>query len=148
VPVASFNSEREALLSVGTQPDPAFIQRSTSPLTAITEWTDEDNSRLDLSEIAMRHRGRTHRRLTMGYKDDDMPGHWQSGGRTQMWQPIWLRKTVLCGFVAAFIVMLLSTALLYHFSLVNQGLSTQSEVNHYGWKYGPTAGKSRRWCCK
>ncbi|KAG7152598.1 hypothetical protein HYQ46_011557 [Verticillium longisporum] len=30
-------------------------------------------------------------------------------------------------------------ALLYHFSLENNGLSTQKQANHLGWKYGPTA---------
>lgn len=57
-----------------------------------------------------------------------------------MWNPVWLRKTVLVTFAVCFVAMLLTTALLYHFSVQNHGLSTQQEVNHYGWKYGPTAG--------
>jgi hypothetical protein len=39
--------------------------------------------------------------------------------------------------------MLLATALLYHFSEENSGISVQKEANHYAWKYGPTAGKAQ-----
>ncbi|KAJ3515065.1 hypothetical protein NM208_g15007 [Fusarium decemcellulare] len=56
-----------------------------------------------------------------------------------MWTPIWLSKTVLVFFALIFACMVLATGLLYHFSVENNGISTQKETNHYGWKYGPTA---------
>lgn len=62
--------------------------------------------------------------------------------RRPMWTPIWLYKSVLIIFAVAFAIMMLATALLYHFSQENDGLSAQRPANHYGWKYGPTACKS------
>ncbi|KAM5353963.1 hypothetical protein ACJ41O_000613 [Fusarium nematophilum] len=59
--------------------------------------------------------------------------------RRHMWTPIWLSKTVLVIFALVFACMMLATGLLYHFSEENNGISTQKESNHYGWKYGPTA---------
>ena len=69
------------------------------------------------------------------------PDHWeQDGGHgRQLWTPIWLRRTALVVFAVAFALMSLATGLLYHFSQVNNGISSQHEFNHYGWKYGPTA---------
>ncbi|CRK12947.1 hypothetical protein BN1723_009857 [Verticillium longisporum] len=56
-----------------------------------------------------------------------------------MWNSVWLRRIVLLGFSLGCCCMTLTTALLYHFSLENNGLSTQKQANHLGWKYGPTA---------
>lgn len=63
--------------------------------------------------------------------------------RSDLWMPIWLSRSVLVAFAITFLLMLLTTALLYHFSELGNGISTQREANHYGWKYGPTAGKAR-----
>lgn len=62
--------------------------------------------------------------------------------RSELWTPIWLSRGVLIAFAVTFLLMLLTTALLYHFSEQGNGISTQREANHYGWKYGPTAGKA------
>ncbi|KAK1524737.1 hypothetical protein CPAR01_13685 [Colletotrichum paranaense] len=74
-----------------------------------------------------------------GYSKSPTPSQWSEESRPRMWNPLWLRKTALITFAVCFVAMLLTTALLYHFSVQNHGLSTQQEVNHYGWKYGPTA---------
>ncbi|OHE92149.1 hypothetical protein CORC01_12552 [Colletotrichum orchidophilum] len=73
------------------------------------------------------------------YSNSPTPSQWSEESRPRMWNPVWLRKTVLVIFAVCFLAMLLTTALLYHFSVQNRGLSAQQEVNHYGWKYGPTA---------
>lgn len=65
---------------------------------------------------------------------------WGKGAK--LWTPLWLTKTVLVIFVVVFSLMLLATALLFHFSQKNNGIGVQKEVNHYGWKYGPTACKA------
>lgn len=65
------------------------------------------------------------------------------GSRSNLWMPIWLSRAALIAFAVTFLVMLLTTALLYHFSEKGNGISTQREANHYAWKYGPTAGKNR-----
>ncbi|KAL7919614.1 hypothetical protein ACQKWADRAFT_300949 [Trichoderma austrokoningii] len=61
------------------------------------------------------------------------------GSHSNLWMPIWLGRGVLIAFAITFLLMLLTTALLYHFSQRSNGISTQREANHYGWKYGPTA---------
>ncbi|RTE76791.1 hypothetical protein BHE90_008743 [Fusarium euwallaceae] len=73
------------------------------------------------------------------YTDRSPPSGGQDGLRKHMWTPMWLSKTVLFIFALVFICMTLATALLFHFSQENNGISTQKEANHYGWKYGPTA---------
>ncbi|KAM0431010.1 hypothetical protein ACHAPT_005647 [Fusarium lateritium] len=73
------------------------------------------------------------------YTDQSPPAKGQDGLRQHMWTPMWLSKTVLLIFALAFVCMMLATGLLYHFSKANNGISTQKETNHYGWKYGPTA---------
>lgn len=65
------------------------------------------------------------------------------GSRSKLWVPIWLSRVVLIAFAVTFLLMLLTTALLYRFSQQSNGISTQREANHYGWKYGPTAGKTQ-----
>ncbi|KAH6976149.1 hypothetical protein BKA56DRAFT_488609 [Ilyonectria sp. MPI-CAGE-AT-0026] len=71
-------------------------------------------------------------------KPQPQPG-WPEGAKEHMWTPIWLTKSVLLIFAAWFAAMMLATGLLYHFSVVHDGISAQKETNHYGWKYGPTA---------
>lgn len=57
----------------------------------------------------------------------------------RMWNSLWLRKSVLIGFAALFAALFFATLLMYHFSVVLHGLSTQVTANQYGWTYGPTA---------
>ncbi|KAL6894743.1 hypothetical protein GGI43DRAFT_412098 [Trichoderma evansii] len=59
--------------------------------------------------------------------------------RSNSWMPIWLSRAALIAFAVTFLLMLLTTALLYRFSEKGNGISTQREANHYAWKYGPTA---------
>ncbi|TDZ33421.1 hypothetical protein C8035_v011871 [Colletotrichum spinosum] len=77
--------------------------------------------------------------VEFSYSNSPTTSLWSDDSRPRMWNPIWLRKTVLAAFAACFVCMLLATALLYHFSLQNNGLGTQDEAHHYAWKYGPTA---------
>ncbi|KAI1750404.1 hypothetical protein F4782DRAFT_541609 [Xylaria castorea] len=56
-----------------------------------------------------------------------------------MWNSIWLQTSVLASFIVIFIALFLVTIILYHFSEVNYGLSTESAARQYGWRYGPTA---------
>lgn len=56
-----------------------------------------------------------------------------------LWNPLWLHKVVLFGFCALFAAIFTALILLYHFSNVHHGLSSESFQNQYGWTYGPTA---------
>ncbi|KAL6895350.1 hypothetical protein HDV57DRAFT_6312 [Trichoderma longibrachiatum] len=67
------------------------------------------------------------------------PPKWPRNSHSALWAPIWLSRAALVAFAFTFLLMLLATALLYHFSEENSGLSVQKEANHYAWKYGPTA---------
>lgn len=58
-----------------------------------------------------------------------------------LWNSVWLHKVVLLGFCAFFIAAFIALILLYHFSEVHRGLSTEISRNKYSWTYGPTAGK-------
>ena len=62
------------------------------------------------------------------------------GKRRSMWNPFWLWRTTLIGFMLVFVLLLTSLIVLYHFSNLHHGLSIQMSRNHYGWTYGPTAG--------
>ncbi|KAM0256023.1 hypothetical protein ACHAQJ_005220 [Trichoderma viride] len=67
------------------------------------------------------------------------PPKWPKDSYPTLWTPIWLSRVALIAFAITFLLLLLTTALLYHFSEQNNGISTQREANHYAWKYGPTA---------
>ena len=58
-----------------------------------------------------------------------------------LWNSVWLHRVVLIGFCALFAALFTALILLYHFSNVHRGLSTESSANKYGWTYGPTAGR-------
>ena len=62
------------------------------------------------------------------------------GKRRSMWNPFWLWRTTLIGFMLVFVLLLTSLTILYHFSNSHHGMSTQMSSNRYGWTYGPTAG--------
>lgn len=64
------------------------------------------------------------------------------GPRPAMWNPFWLRKSVLIAFGIVFAAMSAAVILLYHFSDANNGLANQEQSRHYAWTYGPTARKS------
>lgn len=56
-----------------------------------------------------------------------------------LWNSVWLHKVVLFGFAALFAAIFTALILLYHFSNVHRGLSTETSSHKYGWTYGPTA---------
>ena len=57
-----------------------------------------------------------------------------------MWNPFWLWRTTLIGFILVFVLLVTSLVIVYHFSNLHHGLSTQISSNYYSWTYGPTAG--------
>ncbi|KAF2152720.1 hypothetical protein K461DRAFT_313355 [Myriangium duriaei CBS 260.36] len=59
--------------------------------------------------------------------------------KPSMWNPLWLKTSVLIAFAMVFAMMALAVILLYHYSKVNNGLGSQIETRHYLWTYGPTA---------
>ena len=68
--------------------------------------------------------------------------HFRSNASVRMWNSIWLNPFVLMGFTILFAAMFVATLLLYHFSEIHHGLSTQISTNRYSWTYGPTARKT------
>ncbi|KAI9147480.1 hypothetical protein HJFPF1_12505 [Paramyrothecium foliicola] len=62
--------------------------------------------------------------------------------RRHTWDLIWLTTPVLVLFAVTFTLMMLATILLYVASQTNNGVGAPKAENYYGWKYGPTAGKS------
>lgn len=77
--------------------------------------------------------------FTPGDEEHLIPQH---GIKPAMWTPKWLEKTTLLIFTAVFVLLLVGTALVYHFSQRSNGLGMQRESNHYLWRCIPTAGKS------
>lgn len=57
-----------------------------------------------------------------------------------MWNPFWLSRITLIGFILVFVLLIIILIILYHFSNLHLGLSTQGSNAHYSWTYGPTAG--------
>ena len=58
-----------------------------------------------------------------------------------MWNPFWLWRTTLVGIVLVFVLLVIVLIILYHFSNLHHGLSTQTPNSHYSWTYGPTSGE-------
>lgn len=48
-----------------------------------------------------------------------------------LWNSVWLHKIVLAGFCALFAAIFTALILLYRFSKVHHGLSTESSKNQY-----------------
>ena len=65
----------------------------------------------------------------------------ESGGGEErsMWNPFWLWRTTLVGFILVFVLLVIALIILYLFSNLHQGLSTQISRKHYGWTYVITA---------
>ena len=63
------------------------------------------------------------------------------GKGRSMWNPFWLWRTTLVGFVLLFVLLVIILIILYHFSNLHHGLSTQTANFHYSWTYGPTGGE-------
>ena len=58
------------------------------------------------------------------------------------WRPSYLRRRVLLGFIAFFLVALVSIEVIFQLSEQRQGLVATRDSWHYLWKFGPTAGMS------
>lgn len=54
-----------------------------------------------------------------------------------------IQPLLLVGLAVFFAASTLAVGLLYHFSQVNVGLTTESNSHRYAWLYGPTAGEYR-----
>ena len=57
-----------------------------------------------------------------------------------MWNPFWLWRTTLMGFILLSVLLIVILIVFYHFSSLHHGLSTQTSNKQYSWTYGPTAG--------
>lgn len=77
---------------------------------------------------------------TKPYNQDEKESD-QGRGRP-MWNPFWLWRSTLIGFILVFVLLIIVLVKLYHFSNLHHGLSTQISSTHYSWTYGPTAGGS------
>jgi hypothetical protein len=55
-----------------------------------------------------------------------------------------VHRGVLVGMVAFFGSCCLTVGLLYHFSLMENGLTNEEQTRRYTWIYGPTAGECSR----
>lgn len=140
----SGNGGRGYGLIPDTQENENFVPHPVSPLRA----SDEYDRHVPMPETSpsQHYRGSNDTNALVDdaqYHDSypkpqPQPG-WPEGAKEHMWTPFWLTKSVLLIFAAWFAAMMLATGLLYHFSVVHDGISAQKETNHYGWKYGPTA---------
>ncbi|KAF7561492.1 hypothetical protein G7046_g2643 [Stylonectria norvegica] len=113
------------------------IPRPVSPLRASDEYDEYECPPSNSSTFEQGHNPKDS--SIIQYSSYPPSSTWPDSARSRMWQPIWLSKTILVVFAGTFAAMMLATGLLYHFSVKNHGISVQEEVNHYGWKYGPTA---------
>lgn len=55
------------------------------------------------------------------------------------WQPTYLRRIVLCLFIAAFCGIIIALEVLSHVSQSRSGLASSEESRHYSWTYAPAA---------
>ncbi len=57
----------------------------------------------------------------------------------RMWWPIWLRRTVLIGFLFLYTALLTGLLLVKYFCDRYNGFFVARSTSHYTWTYGPTA---------
>ncbi|KIW24361.1 uncharacterized protein PV07_10079 [Cladophialophora immunda] len=55
------------------------------------------------------------------------------------WNPKWLRRPILFGFILLFLVLVAGLVILWRFAEIRHGIRTAITSNHYAWTYGPTA---------
>ncbi|KAK5635128.1 hypothetical protein RRF57_010840 [Xylaria bambusicola] len=55
------------------------------------------------------------------------------------WRPFYLRRSVLCGFILVFILVVAAIETLLAISDKNKGIASSTSNLHYLWTYGPTA---------
>ncbi|KAI3317653.1 hypothetical protein HD806DRAFT_514296 [Xylariaceae sp. AK1471] len=59
--------------------------------------------------------------------------------QTQLWCPLWLRRTTLIAFALLFTLLWISLVILWKYDVKNNGIPITLSSSHYSWKYGPTA---------
>jgi len=57
------------------------------------------------------------------------------------WNPLILKRSVLCGFIVFFGCSLAALEALNQVSNTKKGLAKQDDRHHYFWTYGPSSGK-------
>ncbi|KAL7935756.1 hypothetical protein V8C35DRAFT_298159 [Trichoderma chlorosporum] len=100
---------------------------------------DDEEEDLSVPRIYESHGGVATNSAISDQRSQTPPPKWPRNSYSTLWAPIWLSWVTLVVFAITFLLMLLATALLYHFSQQDNGISVQQESNHYAWKYGPTA---------
>ncbi|KAL6859360.1 hypothetical protein J3F83DRAFT_717652 [Trichoderma novae-zelandiae] len=103
------------------------------------EIDDGEEALSPIPTLQESHQGGAADSADSGHRSQTPPPKWPRNSHPALWAPIWLSRVALLAFAVTFLLMLLATALLYHFSEENSGISVQKEANHYAWKYGPTA---------
>lgn len=63
-------------------------------------------------------------------------------GASESWIPHALQRRTPTLFIATYVFLIASLAVLFSFSNKHQGLTTSNQRLHYLWTYGPTAGES------
>ncbi|KAI1738036.1 hypothetical protein F4680DRAFT_467806 [Xylaria scruposa] len=56
----------------------------------------------------------------------------------QLWISVWLHRKTLLGFTITFTLIWIALIILWHYSLLNDGIAISLSTNHYAWTYGPT----------
>ncbi|UKZ53144.1 hypothetical protein TrVGV298_006935 [Trichoderma virens] len=100
---------------------------------------DDEEEALSVPTLYESHEGVVANTASSDQRSLAPPPKWPRNSHSALWAPIWLSRVALIAFAVTFLLMLLATALLYHFSEQDNGISVQREANHYAWKYGPTA---------
>lgn len=59
--------------------------------------------------------------------------------KTELWHPLWLRKSVLSVFMFLFLLMSAGLVVLWYFVNRYKGIPLTESTSHYIWTYGPTA---------
>ncbi|KIX95762.1 uncharacterized protein Z520_08470 [Fonsecaea multimorphosa CBS 102226] len=70
---------------------------------------------------------------------NELPGNKEAQILPRMWNPTWLRKTILFGFMLLFLALVAGLVILWRFAQIKDGIRTAITSNHYAWTYGPTA---------
>ncbi|ETS82552.1 hypothetical protein PFICI_04428 [Pestalotiopsis fici W106-1] len=109
------------------------------PKAASLHQNGYQDSQINGTDITDSTRGTKSQALAQQSSLDASPNGKEETWIAEPWQPLCLQPPVLLSLSATFLICMLVTALLYHTSVQNNGLSAEDETRHYGWKYGPTA---------
>ncbi|OAG35913.1 hypothetical protein AYO21_09915 [Fonsecaea monophora] len=70
---------------------------------------------------------------------NDIPQNKNAQVLPRTWNPTWLRKPILFGFILLFLALIAGLIILWRFAQIENGIRTAITSNHYAWTYGPTA---------